>query len=117
VLVSGEWRVLDPALRALLEGPLPPHDFENNGCTASPDYWLGYALWIACWVHDWHYSGAVPAMTRALADAIFRRNMYSILRAQGCGVVRSYRISLKYWAAVRLFGGRAYKEPYASLAT
>jgi hypothetical protein len=113
VLVSGKPRPLPSELRLVLEGPIPPHDFPNNGCTASPDYWRGLLLWVACWVHDWHYSGNVPEMSRMQADAIFRRNIYAILRAQGRGRVYSQSIALKYWSAVRVFGASSYKEPHA----
>ena len=114
VLVSGEWRVVDAAVWGALQGPTPPAGFENNGCTASPDVLTdGAETWPACVIHDWHYSGRVPGMTRWRADGTLRTNLWRCLRAQGCNWFRAGYIAGAYWFAVRRVGGAAWTEPRA----
>jgi hypothetical protein len=110
VMVQGRARVLRRPLRNVLEGPLPPVNFDNDGCTASPDYLPPMVeLWPACWVHDWHYSGR-PGVSRAEADAIFRRNLYALMRAQGVSWVKAAAVATVYWTAVRLKGAPHYRK-------
>jgi hypothetical protein len=112
-----------------LEGPIPTPNFDDNGCTCSPDYMLitGEALWPGCRVHDFAYSGehGDPDLTRVEGDARFRRNLYKLIRYQQkqrergwrgamrkpANVARARYYSLIYWRAVRRLGARHYTPP------
>jgi hypothetical protein len=52
-------------------GPAPPYDFEDNGCTFSPDGWWHKA----CRWHDYHYSEHCD-IPRILADLYFFLNLW-----------------------------------------
>jgi hypothetical protein len=107
------------------DGPVPPPDFCDDGCTAAPDYLLltGEAIWPACRSHDYHYSGqhGDPTVTRALADDWLEANAYRCIRYQQRDNERGWRIVLRplngarallyaraYAAAVRRLGARHY---------
>jgi hypothetical protein len=98
---------------ANLEGPIPPDHFVDDGCTCAPDQTLVGKRWIrpACRIHDFHYSGlhGCEEMTREKADAIFRRNIYKILRHQHINPIKAYFYSFIYWRAVVKLGRRFYK--------
>ena len=91
---------LPTGIAPLMVGPVPPADFVSNGCTCSPDYVLGADLRPACHWHDYHYAIGTDEPTRRDADY----NFYGNLRRCGAGRWLAFR----YFAAVRLFGGRAF---------
>lgn len=91
-----------------LIGPKPHRKWKGcDGCTSSPDYWMGFAIWPACYIHDWHYSEDGPKYPRILADLIFRINIWRVLRAQGCPRFRAVYVSALYWWGVSI-GGMAH---------
>jgi hypothetical protein len=92
-----------------LIGPKPEADFDCNGCTASPDVYMGFHLWPACRIHDWHYDEKGPDISRFRADATFRLNIWRVMRAQGAPIHRAWYVAGIYYAAVRAAGGRAYR--------
>ncbi|MCQ2299970.1 MAG: DUF1353 domain-containing protein [Bacteroidales bacterium] len=53
-------------------------------------------------LHDAIYRGVVWGIDRAEADAIYR----NMLRMDGMGIFKAY----VEWSAIRLFGGRYYKQ-------
>jgi hypothetical protein len=111
--VSGTPRVVSRRLWYKLEGPLPGTDFPCDGCSNSPDFWGEYLLWPACVIHDYHYREEIFGTdwrARTKADAVFRRNMVTILRLQGCGRIRARRLAWFYWGRVRIWGQSAYRR-------
>lgn len=78
-----------------LFGPPPPADFEDNGCTMSPDGWW----YLACRWHDWAYSG-LAGISRLKADWYLFKNM----RLLGCPPITA----CIYFLAVRCFGRRFF---------
>lgn len=102
--VSGEVRECPRALWGGLLGPLPPDDWtEGDGCSCSPDYWRGVALWPACRCHDWQCrTGVVP---RIVADLTFRINIWRCLRYGRAPLWRAVPVAALYWLGVR--GGSA----------
>jgi hypothetical protein len=111
--VSGSLRVVSRRLWNYLEGPRPGVGFACDGCSNSPDFWGEYLLWPACIIHDYHYREAVFGTgwrARSKADAVFRRNMVTVLRLQGCGFARSRRLAWIYWGRVRVWGRCAYRR-------
>lgn len=111
VKVSGEIRYMDQKLWNRLAGPKPPRSFENNGCSYSPDRILGYAIWPACVLHDWHYSGRVPGMDKKTADKHFRTNLWRALRYQGATWPMAAWITASRYIAVTKFGDLAFNKP------
>lgn len=114
--VSGDMRRAPVAWWFAMEKPEGgvPDGFECNGCSCSPDWWLGRVLWLACFVHDWEYSvpGSVGTREgRRAADARFRRNLQTVLQMQGVGWFRRRRIAWLYWGRVRVWGASHY--PFA----
>ena len=106
---SSHTRIFERRRGALeLVGPKPPPGFTGNGCTASPDYLRGVPLWVACRLHDWHYSGEA-GVSRFLADHYFQRNLFRVCRAYGLGRFRSWVVSIHYSVAVRFLGWRNYR--------
>lgn len=77
---------------------------QSDGCSGVPDY-----LWWTCLEHDIHYrthqmlSGDV--IDRETADYIFRVRIQ-----QGSGFGRFSPVSWWRWAAVRLFGEKAWRK-------
>lgn len=111
--VSGKPRVVSRRLWNQLEGPRPGEDFPCDGCSNSPDYWKQFILWPACVIHDYHYREAVFGKgwrARMKGDAIFRRNMVTILRLQGCGATEARSLAWFYWGRVRVWGRKAYRR-------
>jgi hypothetical protein len=115
------------------EGPLPPPEFDDDGCTSAPDYMLGTgeAIWPACCAHDYHYSGqhGDPSLSRETADDWFEANIYTCIRYQQAqretgwrvltrpaNAIRARLYALVYTRAVRRFGGRHFR-PAAVEAT
>jgi hypothetical protein len=115
------------------EGPLPPPTFNDNGCSASPDYMLvtREAIWPACRAHDWHYSGlhGDPELTRTMADDWFAENIYVCIRYQQMARETGWRVLLRpvnavraryyaegYARAVRRFGGRHFRPAAVEIA-
>ena len=112
-VVNGMDRICPAALWECLEGPKPPISFECDGCTMSPEETIGgFAVWPACRVHDWHYSSFAPNdVSRMKADAIFRKNIWRVLRNQGCPWYRAAYTAGVYWFAVRRFGAAHFRRP------
>lgn len=109
ILCSGKLRFIRTVIWNKLEGPKPPIDFANNGCSCSPDFLSsGEAIWPACVIHDFQY-GPLGGVSRDEADAIFRRNVYTVLHEQGVFSVRAAFWALVYWRAVRRFGCLSYR--------
>lgn len=107
ILVSGEWRPIRRAFWDSLEGPKPPgRAFKSNGCTFSPDYLRGKPVWPCCVIHDYHYNGGF--VSREEADAILRRNICKLLRAEGMNRVSAFALSWAYWTGVRKGGRKFY---------
>ena len=63
---------------------IPPH-FRDDGCSNSPDRWMGWDLRWACRIHDWRYctrahrAGTMTALRRARADKELRLNLRAFL--------------------------------------
>ena len=92
---------LPPELVERMVGPVPPEDFDGNGCSCSPD-WIGpIDLRTACHWHDHAYSVGGSEDDRLLAD----RRFYDNLRA--CGLGRF--LSWIYFNRVRLWGVRHFR--------
>jgi hypothetical protein len=108
--VNGQWRGCPVEWWDALLGPKPDDDFDCNGCTSSPDRYMGYHIWPACRIHDWHYDIDGPDVPRILADLIFRINIWRILRAQNCPRLRAIYLSFAYWGAVSLVGRPFYRR-------
>lgn len=109
--IAGSLRECPSAWWSRLVGPKPENLWGGcDGCTSSPDYWMGYAVWPACVIHDWHYCDEGPDIPRILADLIFRINIWRVLRAQGCPRYRSAYVALAYWSAVAASGRRYFKR-------
>lgn len=107
--VNGMPMTLRAALWDALEGPKPYAGFINDGCTLVRDEVRDYKLWPACVIHDWHYSPECALLeddppSRREADRIFRRNTYTLLRAQGAGRHSAYFYSWKRYLGVRAAG-------------
>jgi hypothetical protein len=111
IKVSGQWRYVPDELWYSLDGPLPPPQYESNGCTKSFDYDVidgqVVPLFAACHVHDWHYA-AGSGVPRREGDRKFQVNTYRILRYHGASRVYAAARATKRWAAVTVFGRRAY---------
>ena len=109
ILVSGELRYLPCAIWDGLEGPKPdvPAYFICNGCTLSPDYIRGKRTWPACVIHDYHYNSDL-GLDRKEADAIFRRNLKFILKAEGTIGFIAATLAAFYYAVVRKAGRSRY---------
>ena len=58
-----------------LEGDNPHNDFDFDGCTNSPDEYLGADLRPACCLHDYAYYRGGNAQSRNRADQRFYRNL------------------------------------------
>jgi hypothetical protein len=117
ILVSGEYRLIPEEWWLALDGPLPPADFANNGCTFSFDELKGFILWAACVIHDWHYSPECEEITsRMIADWKFQSNTYKLLRLQGVGAIKARVWAFARWMVVARVGGAFFKRP-ASRAT
>ena len=110
--VSGEVRHFPEKYYKQLEGPIPPEDFESNGCSFSPDYIRDYQIWPACHRHDYHYSPANPLTGtwagRREADVFLRRNLENCLKLQGAGRFTRWRVGYVYWGRVRIWGAKAF---------
>lgn len=112
-----------PKLLALLKGPRVPDDFQDDGCSVSPDWWFRWA----CRIHDYEYH-LLRTMThgtrewkrgRRLADVHLKQNIriLSSWRVRPDGTVSKaplrvrgllgYYLGHVYYRAVRLFGRRA----------
>lgn len=95
------------------EGPVPPPEFNDNGCTSSPDFMLGTgeALWPPCRAHDYRYSGehGDPDLTRAMADEWFYDDIVTCLRYQQRERETGWRILLRPFNALR---ARYYAHVY-----
>ncbi len=63
------------SLFCLMEGAIPPIEFESNGCSCSPDHIGGVDLRPACHFHDYAYSIGGTRNDRLQADDIFFRNL------------------------------------------
>ena len=97
-----------------------PEDYKSNGCGAEnarfdfvPDTIYGVSITPACKVHDWMYSKGRTIEDKDTADRVFLNNMLRIIES----VDKWYyptslarRRALKYYEAVRAFGGSAYWE-------
>lgn len=90
-------------------GPKPTSSFVTNGCTASPDYLDGRALWPACVIHDYHYSPQSPVNSRLRADSILGVNIFRLLRLQGTGWFKSISVGVVYTTACQSLGKPFYK--------
>lgn len=110
IRVSGDDREISFVHWHILFGPRPPKDFENNGCSYSPDSVRDYQIWPACVIHDWHYSGRVEDMDQRRADKTFRRNLWRSLRYQGAPWPLASWITTTRYFAVTKFGDLAFNE-------
>lgn len=108
VYCSGKIRHVPLALWESLKGPKPEHPerFINNGCTLSPDNVGGKPTWPACVIHDYQYNHA--PVSREFADAVFRDNLATCLKAYGTFPAIAWVLALFYWRAVRRAGRRFY---------
>lgn len=108
-LVGGQWRLCRDEWWDAMLGPKPPAEYTCNGCTASPDIYLGYHLWPACRIHDYHNEQDGPDVPWILGNLIFRINVWRLLRIQGASWGRSVRVSALYWTGVTAFGWPFYR--------
>jgi len=114
----------DKRIRMILYGPVPPEDFEGNGCTLSPDLWFREA----CRIHDWEYvlldeidKNTVKGLfewenKRKIADKNLEKNIellstcyvddngFLIKREFKWYYKYGYKLSKIYYRAVRAFG-------------
>lgn len=91
-----------PGLIDRLSGPLPPENFQSDGCTCSPDSLLPWVLWPACHFHDFHYRGlGVSSQLRTRADRWLYENLVT------CRAPRW--VAFCYWIHVRAWGFRHYR--------
>lgn len=81
VKVGGEERPVPTFVASQMLGPRPPHGFECDGCSYSPDYLFGVPLWIACVWHDVPYPNFFRylGVTRSQVDFWLYRNMYKVV--------------------------------------
>lgn len=111
--VSGQTRYFPKEIYQELEGPIPPLDFESNGCSCSPDYWRQYDIWPACHIHDWHYAEPVLGAqwaSRREADAILRKNLRICLHKQNANQFLTWFLPYMYWGRVRIWGAAHWKN-------
>ena len=90
-----------------------------NGCGAAnakfdfvPDTIYGLCITPACNIHDWMYYAADPDIIfKREADRVFFNNMLRIIEDKG-GFLKTARRrrALKYYLAVKYFGGPAFWE-------
>jgi hypothetical protein len=111
--ISGKSRTVPREWWEQLEGhELVEPTFGCDGCSLSPDYWRGYALWAACLIHDRHYEPDSPLGAnwagRWEADAILRRNIQRLLVLQGMNAASAASVAWFYWGRVRIHGTGAY---------
>ena len=104
-----------------LAGPVPPNDFQDNGC--GPKTRLGLLMrlipdgirrflvgkkydWsLACRYHDYHWKLAAKGregMTYGKADRLLRVNMQRLLASQGATRYWRFLLSGLYWTGVRI---------------
>ena len=123
-VVAGDRRMFPRAWWQALEGhELIPPGWSCDGCSRSPDWWRGYALWPACLIHDAHYEPGAPlgsnAAGRLRADRALRQNLATLLRLQGANEITAQAVSAFYWTHVRAYGTGAYfyhRAPAGALA-
>ena len=108
--VSGNWSCVSLELWDKLRGPKPEWGFENDACSMSPDGIRRARFWPACVIHDWHYSGSGPDVTRIKSDIIFAQNIITISRLQGANTIKAIGIAMTYFYFVRKFGGPFFKR-------
>lgn len=88
-------------------GDRPPHSFDGDGCTCSPDFaFNGADLRPACRWHDWAYRCGGSEVSRRAADRAFRVN----LKFAGCPwwQARFYFHAVRWWGVLAWdYGGGA----------
>lgn len=96
--LATDWRVLCGGVSIVV-----PRGFETDGASIPRALWricgtpLDVPRLYAAIVHDYLYSGGVPGVTRAQADALYR----DLLIALGVSRVKAWT----EWAALRVCGG------------
>lgn len=112
---------IDDEVWGLMIGPRPPDLFGCNGCGAGgaflaaavPDDFLDVPLWIACSLHDFHYSKVAPLggtwESRQLADWLLGVNVELIMRAGDVNTLTAKAWGNLYRGRVRMWGGKAFK--------
>ena len=84
------------SLFCLMEGPIPPPEFESDGCSCSPDHIGGVNLRPACHFHDFSYEIGGTRENRLQADDVLFRNLIV------CGLSK-WKANL-YYRRVRFWG-------------
>jgi hypothetical protein len=98
-----------------MRGPLPPSNFKSDACTLWFDNPFGVRVWVACKIHDWHYSKSGPEISRTRADAKFAANVYKIATIDGRNFMVASFLAAKYTAAVVWAGRPFFKRAKAKL--
>ncbi len=92
-------------------------DLICNGCGSAqakfdfiPDTVYGLSVKPACYIHDWDYSIGETIKYKKMADRRFRNNMLRLIDSGSCRLLKGLRRrrALKYYYAVKAFGGPAY---------